>query len=426
MKATNIKVSIIIPIYNMAEWIKRCISSIEQQSLKEIEIICINDGSTDGSLDKLNALAKQYDNIVVLTQDNQGSGVARNLGIKHASGEYLGFCDADDYYASNEAIEHMYDTAKQYDAMLVHGKSYDLRDGVISTKALRTERRMEQNTFVPSEEFPGIFSYCAGIYNREFIINNHIEFPPYKRGQDAVFFVEAIAKAGKIYCMNENVWVYRKEHKEVIFDEEKAIDSIRTYVDILNLSSDYKMNKIHQACVNEFKGDVGAMVYYYAFRGNKAVLDLIDQLNQSINPVLLDEDINDNYDLMGLHQIDEYERMVYREQEDFLNMLSDNENIFIFGAGTAGKKVNRYLKNRNIQIKAFLVSDRSENPEKVDGVEVQEPSVIDNGVTDYLIVVATYWYSRESITNFLKSKSLKNIYVLNYMHFMLWQDALVH
>lgn len=421
-----IKVSIIIPIYNMAEWIEQCIDSIEQQSLKEIEIICINDGSTDGSLDKLNDLASRYDNIVVLTQDNQGSGPARNLGIRHARGEYIGFCDADDHYASDEAIEHLYDTAKRYNAMLVHGKSYDLCDGAIRTKGLQPEQRMEQDAFVSSEEFPGVTSFWTGIFNREFLINNHIEFPPYKRGQDAVFFAEAIAKAGQIYCMNEDVYVYRRGHKEVIFDEEKAVDYIRSNVDILKLSSYYKMKRIHQFCVNELQGYLGAMFYYYAFRGNKTVLDLISQLNQAINPMLLDEDIQNNFDLMGMQRIEEYKRDVYREQESFLHMLNTTENVFIYGAGIVGKRVNRYLKNIDIHIKAFLVSDKSENPDKVDGVEVQEPSIINAGMSDYLIVVATYWRSNDSITKLLESKSLKNIYVLNYMHFLLWQDKIVH
>lgn len=419
-----IKVSIIIPIYNMAEWIEQCIVSIEQQSLKEIEIICINDGSTDGSLDELNDLAGRYDNIVILTQRNQGSGPARNLGIKHARGEYLGFCDADDYYASKEAIGHMYNAAKQYGAMLVHGNSCSLRDGVLSTRVSESVQRMEQNTFVPSEEFSVRWSCWGVIYNREFIINNHIEFPPYKRGQDTVFFVESLAKAGKIYYMNEVVYVYQKGYKEIVFDEEKAIGVIRMYIDVLNLSSDYRMNRMHQTFVNRLKPDIGAMVYYYAFRGNKTVLDLISQIIQAINPMLLDEDIHNDFDLMGMQRLEEYKRYVYREQESFLNMLNTTENVFIYGAGKAGKKVNRYLNNKGIHIKSFLVSDKSENPEKVDGVEVQEPATIDTGISDYLIVVATY-RSNESIIKFLESKSLKNIYDLNYMHFMLWQDKII-
>lgn len=420
-----IKVSIIIPIYNMAEWIEECIVSIEQQSLKEIEIICIDDGSTDGGLDKLNDLARRYDNIVVLTQDNQGSGPARNLCIKHARGEYLGFCDADDHYASNEAIEHMYDVAKQYGAMLVHGKAFELRDGVESIKWVAPERRMEQNAFVTSEEFPGTTSFWAGIFNRQFLINNHIEFPAYKRGQDSVFFVEAIAKAGKIYCMNEYIYVHRAGHKEFTYDEEKAVAIMRMYIDILNISSEYRMKRVHQNCVNDFIYSSVALAYYYAFRGNKIVPELFSQLTQAINPMLLDEDIQNNSDLMGMQRLEEYKRDVYREQERFLNMLNAADNVFIYGAGMIGKQVNQYLKKKDIHIRAFLVSDKNENPEKIDCIEVQEPSIIDAEMSNYLIVVATLWRSTESITKFLESKNLKNIYVLNYIHFSLWQDKIV-
>lgn len=91
------KVSIIIPIYNTEKYIKDCLDSVVNQTLDDIEIICINDGSTDNSLKLINDYAKRDKRIKVINQENKGQGTARNIGIKESKGEYIGFVDFDDY-----------------------------------------------------------------------------------------------------------------------------------------------------------------------------------------------------------------------------------------------------------------------------------------------------------------------------------------
>ena len=107
----NIKVSVILPVYNGEKYIKKCMESLISQTLKEIEIICVDDGSVDGTLEAL----KEYenlDNVTVITQENAGAGAARNKGMSYAKGEYLSFLDADDIFekdmlevAYNKAVE---------------------------------------------------------------------------------------------------------------------------------------------------------------------------------------------------------------------------------------------------------------------------------------------------------------------------------
>ena len=90
------KISIIVPIYNTAKYLKRCLDSIMQQSLEDIEIIAINDGSTDNSLEILQKLSKKDARIKIYTQQNQGLSVARNKGIELAKAEVISFVDSDD------------------------------------------------------------------------------------------------------------------------------------------------------------------------------------------------------------------------------------------------------------------------------------------------------------------------------------------
>jgi len=112
------KVSVIIPAYNIEKFLKKCVESVLSQTLKPIEIICINDGSRDGSLDILRDLEKENDNILVIDQVNQGVSVARNNGIESASGEYVFFLDGDDYL-DKHFFEYFYNNAKNNNSDLV-------------------------------------------------------------------------------------------------------------------------------------------------------------------------------------------------------------------------------------------------------------------------------------------------------------------
>lgn len=104
MKKYKHKVSVCVPVYNTSKYLEECIESLLRQTLKDIELIFVNDGSTDNSLEILNRYASKHRNIVVIDQDNQGLGGARNSGIKAASGEYIGFIDSDD-----TIDEHMFE-----------------------------------------------------------------------------------------------------------------------------------------------------------------------------------------------------------------------------------------------------------------------------------------------------------------------------
>ena len=96
-----VKVSVIIPVYNAQQYLKQCLDSICQQTLHEIEIICIDDGSTDDSLRILQEYTKKESRLQILTQKNQGAGAARNCGLRAAKGLYLSFLDADDFFEPN-------------------------------------------------------------------------------------------------------------------------------------------------------------------------------------------------------------------------------------------------------------------------------------------------------------------------------------
>ena len=116
-----INISIIIPVYNSEKTISLCLNSIMKQSIKNIEIICIDDGSTDKSLKILKEFKNLDNRIKVISQKNQGSGVARNIGIKISKGLFIAFIDSDDTYPNNFILEFMFNKAVQNNALICGG-----------------------------------------------------------------------------------------------------------------------------------------------------------------------------------------------------------------------------------------------------------------------------------------------------------------
>ena len=117
-----IKVSVVVPVYNQEKYLERCLDSILAQTLKEIEIILVDDGSTDATPQILNRYQQQDERITVLHQQNLYAGVARNNGLKSAQGEYVIFWDSDDYFPE-DALEALYDEIKKQDADICVGEA---------------------------------------------------------------------------------------------------------------------------------------------------------------------------------------------------------------------------------------------------------------------------------------------------------------
>jgi glycosyltransferase involved in cell wall biosynthesis len=111
------KVSVIVPVYNVYEYIEKCLDSLVNQTYKNIEIILINDGSTDNSLDIIKKYQKKHENIIVINQENHGQGYARNKGIEKSNGEFIMFVDSDDY-VDTDIVKKLVGSIKDNDAVV--------------------------------------------------------------------------------------------------------------------------------------------------------------------------------------------------------------------------------------------------------------------------------------------------------------------
>ncbi|MDR0912708.1 MAG: glycosyltransferase [Methanobrevibacter sp.] len=169
------KVSVIIPVYNSEQYLRKCLDSVVNQILKHIEIICVNDGSTDNSLNILEEYAKWDNRIKILNQENQGQSIARNNGMRIAKGEYIGFVDSDDWIDLN-FYETLFNEAKDKNADIVrttYKYSFTGNDEESELNSLLKQKK-ENNEFLnPNDHSVVVWN---AIYRREFIENNNIYF----------------------------------------------------------------------------------------------------------------------------------------------------------------------------------------------------------------------------------------------------------
>ncbi len=236
-----VKISIIIPIYNVEKYLPECLDSIISQTFSDIEIICINDGSTDDSLKILQDYKKKDNRIIIIDKQNEGSGIARNIGLKKALGEYICFIDSDDWLENSTSLEKMYNAAEKdcLDILIFGGYScYEKYGKLIKWKGkyrLKSlNKKYFKNIFGAKNIKKDIFKFpttaWTKLYSREFLIKNEIKFQPIKVGQDQLFFFHSMILAKRIKVLNEYLYCYRKERKGSITAVKHKKDSSPIYV----------------------------------------------------------------------------------------------------------------------------------------------------------------------------------------------------
>lgn len=253
---SNPKISIIIPIYNAEEYLKECLDSIINQTLKEIEIICINDGSTDNSLNIIEGYGKKDTRIKIIDQNNHGVGYSRNVGIRVARGEFLSFIDPDDYYPDKEILSKLYDTAIQQKVNICGGGLiYYNNQNHISTESQKSEEHFSRNGILEYKDYQFDYGFQRYIYKTSLIKNNNIYFPEYKRYQDPPFFCQAMNTAKKFYGITQYSYVYRCNQQKLKWTEEKVFDLLQGLRDNLVYAQKKQLQKLYELTLNRIKKD---------------------------------------------------------------------------------------------------------------------------------------------------------------------------
>ena len=216
------KISIIVPVYNVVQYLRRQVDSILSQTYKNIELICVDDGSTDGS----DAVLDSYgDKIKVIRQENRGAGVARNVGLEAATGEYVYFCDPDDWCEPNllELCEKKA-TSENCDVVVFGRNIYDEHLGrIVERKLLPNQVVALPSHFSPKDISGAIFSVFGQapwnkFYRRQFLCDKNLRFQALPRNNDIYFTSASYALAERIGVVNKALYNYRKNRPNGLQD----------------------------------------------------------------------------------------------------------------------------------------------------------------------------------------------------------------
>ncbi|MDR3063739.1 MAG: glycosyltransferase [Methanobrevibacter sp.] len=339
---SNTKISVIIPIYNSEKYLKDCLDSVTKQSLKDIQIICINDGSTDRSLEILREYASNDSRFVIINQENKGAGVARNIGLDNATGEYISFIDSDDWI-KKELYKKTYSLAKSKNLDMIMFKMINYEE---KTKKLYETAYYNLNSlhdyfdgtiFSTSNTKDKIFQMSVSpgnkLYKRELIEELGLRFPEGIIFEDSPFFMELYLNSKKNLVIDEYLYYRRRSEGSVttLFDEhyQDIIPMTNILIDIFKKYN--KFEKYKKGLIN-FKVAFTRKKYLDVHKNRKKIFKIIkeDFLKMKEN-CLADEDIerffyNDNLSFfLNITQSSDFEKF------ELLNKISvleiENKNL---------------------------------------------------------------------------------------------------
>ena len=321
-------ISVIIPIYNMHQYISQCLDSIVNQTLQPIEIICIDDGSDDGSLEILYDYAKNHDNISVICQNREGPGVARNKGIEAAKGEYVCFMDADDYYPSKDVLQTLYSTAKEQNVEVCGGNISNLYpDGHVEDDPGNFTRYGFLNTL----EHPRIYGQTRFIYKRQLLWDNNLRYLPYIRFEDPPFVLETLLAAGNYYTISDAVYIRRVTDKVIRTSREIAAGILKGVLRCYQLAAEHDLKELY---LRELEQLLDINIEYlcpYLRDGENELWDDIHAINSYAAE--FDPDRKSFFS-----DYDSFKSFV-RSIEKPVCKIKDAKQVVIYGAGITAKRL---------------------------------------------------------------------------------------
>ena len=256
-----VEISVIVPVYNVEKYLEECLDHITHQTFTDIEIICINDGSTDNSANILNEFGKNDNRIRIISQKNQGLGASRNKGIELAKGDYIYFMDGDDYLELT-ALEELLEISKKYDLDFAIFKisnfnettKEQINDEYYSMPYLK--KRVGENVFKYDDVSDIALELAVNAYGsffkRQFI--DDLRFPEGLLFEDNVFFTKALFKADRVYFYDK--YLYNRRVREDSLSNSISLGLLDT-IEI----SDMLLDLIDEYGYGRYKGEL----YYRIF-----------------------------------------------------------------------------------------------------------------------------------------------------------------
>lgn len=363
MRYIMIKVSIIIPIYNAEEYLVQCIKSVFLQTLKDLEIICIDDGSVDNSVEIIQKFQLKDERIVLLRQENQGAGAARNFAMKKAKGKYIAFLDADDYYIDKDSLCKMYDICEKVKIPVCGSLRKNIINGVIEDDTFLLN--FPKNEVLCYDEYQIDYNYQNFLFLRQFLEEKKICFPLYRRFQDPPFLVKALYEAKIFIVANTYLYGYRLIDRSSQFNFKNTYDLLCGLTDNLLYSQKYHLNSLFEKTMFRLEQEYMWVIFknfmpddlrilIKLLEANKIITEYINKTNYVIRPLRA-----------MLLYANQYEKKLVRR-------IKNQDSVLIYGAGRYGKVFLEFLKKYNLleKVDCFVVTCKKNNPEYIENIPV--------------------------------------------------------
>lgn len=287
----NCKITVIVPVYNAELYLGQCLESILSQTVAELDVICVDDGSTDDSRVVLYGYAVKDKRIRIFEQKNRGAASARNRGIAEACGRYIAFIDADDYYPASDVLEKLYTAAEENGVNVSGGSFTSLENGAYVTEyppdfAGYTFRR---NGLVRFSDYQFDYGFHRFLYRADFLREKKLVFPEYARYQDPPFLARTLDAAGTFYALQEATYVYRVGHNTVEWNLNKTLGLISGIADNLEFSARKGYAKLHRLNWDRLNSDYYSKIIVRQARrpGNREIAKKLAELQSVASGTLL-------------------------------------------------------------------------------------------------------------------------------------------
>ncbi|TAH69970.1 MAG: glycosyltransferase [Anaerolineaceae bacterium] len=406
------KVSVIIPVYNVENYLKDCLMSVVGQPISNIEIICVNDGSTDKSKDILERFAQKHDNIKIIDQENQGLSCARNVGLMEAQGEYVYFLDSDDMMEEDSLTKmYEYSRANELDVLYFDAKTvYDLpelKDKYMNYQNAYSRSRAYgiyfngqelMKEFVESKEY--YVSVCLQFIRRDFLLKEGIIFYPHILHEDNLFTFQCMMLAGRVAHIADYFFIRRIRHNSIMTIKRKFENFHGLYTTHKEM-----LTFLHKAKTNSVLYD--SIVF--------SILDDVYNMACNIYIYNLDKEERNKCELYGkaeYYQVKQNieNRMPLYKKNEYpcpFYLLERDCRIVLYGAGNIGRK---YYIQINESKYATIVDWVDKNYRKLQEEQLPVNPIISlvNKEFDYIFIAVADEKSAKEIRNELHLLGISN------------------
>ena len=406
------KVSIIVPIYNVAKYLEDCLDSLLNQEFKNLEIVCVNDGSPDDSAKILQKYSELDERIRVITQENQGQASARNAGIAEATGDYILMVDGDDMLEPN-AVSALVNNAVQAKAEMVY---FDARILYMDEEEIDESKKIDfyyqrsksYGLLEGKEMFAQMLqnedycdSACLLLIDRVWMQREGLNFCPGILHEDCLFWVQAMIMAPHVMHINEQFYIYRVRANSTMTKEMGAANvfgKLVCYKHFMEMLENEELTRSQERALRKFSHVV-----------HWSISDITDKMSFEERMKLADYPVDISMKSLLVNMC--YDWNIYEDYHDLRTSIIQAKQIEIYGAGIWGKRILALCRMLDCGNKVvnFVVSDRNGQAGNIMGVPVYSCKEKHNVSKKSLLIVGIKGEAGEEVVEKYQKKGHANL-----------------